>query len=367
MEQKLKVANQVAQLKDLGYNPDEIIAAMNKHDLRSVEDLEKLLNMRDGLIKRSQKALAKRKELGEADYGLINQLGPIVGSRGNRDVTFAGWASTYPSAESYIKEKKKKGWSVSERDLDNDGEKEVLVLDKDGIVRRVNGWGVKESSRPIRDNYFSKNPTIADHKNITQGEWTRGVAVNQDGDIGYMFPNAVRYKKTRQEYYKQNPGKLHVAGAKQVWQQHIAKRFVHMIKDLHEDQFVGLNSLPGLAVAALSQQFSTHGYNYLKLALIVRNNQSPYYQEAGQFMQMISKGDFADIAYEDDRKRMNKKLKEWYKIPEIVGVLNQQVVQLADEMANGDALKSINSEGTLWQVYYALLLSIFDYIIDEYG
>ena len=142
----------------------------------------------------------------------------------------------------------------------------------------MNGWGVNESFRPIRDDNFTNKPGIAHRKNITQSEWTRGVAVNADGDISYMFPDAVRYKESRQNYYKNNPGKLPVPGAKQVWQQYIAKPFIHMIKEKESEQFENLNALPGLAVAALSQQFSTHAFNYLKLALFTKNKKDPYIQ-----------------------------------------------------------------------------------------
>jgi len=48
----------------------------------------------------------------------------------------------------------------------------------------------KESLKPIRDNYFNNNPTVASRKNITQSEWTRAVLVDKDGLIDYMFPSA---------------------------------------------------------------------------------------------------------------------------------------------------------------------------------
>ena len=367
MEQKREMANQVAELKKLGLSPQEVIDVMGKHNLQSVGDLEKLLSMRDSLIKRSQKALAKRKELGEADYGLINKLGPIVGSKGNRDVTFAGWASTEPSASSYIKEKKKRGWTVEVDDLDADGTDEVLVRDKDGIVRRVNGWGVKESLRPIRDDYFTGNPTIAHRKNISQSEWTRGVAVNKAGAIGYMYPDATRYKQSRQDYYEQHKDKLPIPGAKQVWQQYVAKPFVHYIKELDTHAFNALDALPGLASAALSQQFSIHAFNYLRLYIFSNDKEHANYLIVEKYMNMILQGNFSDIAFEEDRKFMNKKLKEWYKTVSNVQALNQRVVGLADDFAANRIGELIGDENTLWPTFLTILKNIYEYIIDEYG
>jgi len=60
----------------------------------------------------------------------------------------------------------------------------------------VNEWGVKESLKPIRDDYFTNNPSITDRRNITQSEWTRGVQLDKDGNIGYLFPDAARYKRS---------------------------------------------------------------------------------------------------------------------------------------------------------------------------
>ena len=62
----------------------------------------------------------KRVTLHEEDQGLAKQLGPIVGSTFNRDVTFSGWASTYPSSLAYLEEtgKVKDGWKAREGDID---------------------------------------------------------------------------------------------------------------------------------------------------------------------------------------------------------------------------------------------------------
>jgi len=186
----------------------------------------------------------------------------LVGSKGNRDVTFVGWASTGPSAAEYIKSNKNlKDWKVVTQDIDNDGEEEVMLYDDEDNIRRINGWGVKESLKPIRDNYFINNPSVASRKNITQSEWTRAVQVDKDGLIDYMFPGAQRFKKSRQEYFEKNKDKKPPAAEiKHVWQQYVAKPFIHMIKAEYPDTFKGLNVLPGMASATLSQHFSMHGF-----------------------------------------------------------------------------------------------------------
>jgi len=135
MEQQLNEVRKVAELKRAGFKEAEAIELLNKFDVQSAADLERLLGRKESLLKRSVKALEKRRKLGDKDYDIIRQLNPLVGSVGNRNITFAGWASTEPSARSYIKEKKKKGWSVENIDLDKDGVAEVLVRDKDGIIR----------------------------------------------------------------------------------------------------------------------------------------------------------------------------------------------------------------------------------------
>ena len=152
-------------------------------------------------------------------------MGPRVGSVGNRDVIFPGWASTEPSAVAFLEEtgKVKDGWKSKMGDVDGDGTRGVLILDKYGVVRRINGWGVKESRRPIRDDYFTNNPTIADRKNITQTEWTRGVRVDPKGKIDYIYHKTVRYTKSRAEYNDKNPTKKQIPESKQVWQQYVAK------------------------------------------------------------------------------------------------------------------------------------------------
>jgi len=121
MEQQLIEVRKVAELKRAGFNEAEAIQLLNKYDVKSAADLERLLERKESLLKRSAKALEKQRKLGDKDYDIIQQLNPLVGSKGNRDITFAGWASTEPSARSYIKEEKKKGWSVENIDLDKDG------------------------------------------------------------------------------------------------------------------------------------------------------------------------------------------------------------------------------------------------------
>jgi len=68
------------------------------------------------------------------------------------------------------------------------------------VVRIVNGWGVKKSRQPNRDDYYKHNPTISDRKNVTQIEWTRAVQVDPVGKNKYMYPKAVRYTKSIQQY-----------------------------------------------------------------------------------------------------------------------------------------------------------------------
>jgi len=354
---------QVDELRKAGFKEAEAIELLNKYDVQSDADLERLLGRKESLLKRSAKALEKRMKLGEEDYSIIKQLNPLVGSVGNRDITFAGWASTEPSARSYIKEKKKKGWSVLNTDLDGDGVGEVLVKDKDGIIRRVNGWGVKESLRPIRYNYFTNNPSITDRRNITHSEWTRGVQLDKDGNIGYLFPDAVRYKKSRQQYYAEHPNKVPQVNIKHIWQQYWAQPLIQLAKEKNPELFAELNALPGLASAALSQQFSTQGFTYLRCkALLVNNDNRQGVKTMQDIIDLIMSREYGDEGYAEKRKENNKKLNDdMKKDGEAQGRIHLDVTDIADAAADNDVSSQLAQE------MMQILTAVYNYILREYG
>ena len=373
MRAKLKNADDIFALKKEGFNPDDVVSILNNRGISSVGEVEKLLSMREGLYKRSQKAKEKRKMQLGLDTNLIRDLGPIVGSKGNRDVTFAGWASTGPSAAEYIKSNKNlKDWRVELRDIDNDGEEEVMLYDDEDNIRRINGWGVKESLKPIRDNYFINNPTVASRKNITQSEWTRAVQVDKDGFIDYMFPGAQRFKKSRQEYYeKKKDKKPPAAEIKHVWQQYVAKPFIHMIKAEYPDTFKGLNVLPGMASATLSQHFSMHGFTYVKVLVLLIEYQGQDNEQTKYLINvqnLIATGTYGDEAYSDLRKNVIGYLKREYANPEHMRKLVNMIVTLADDVSKHDTVDQlIHAYKDAFTHLKQLFQAIFDYILDEYA
>jgi len=304
------------------------------------EEFNRMIKNRDSFNKRYAKLKEKRVTLHNEDYGLIEKLGPIVGSLGNRDVTFAGWASTPESAEAYLQEtgKVKDGWSFETRDLDNDGTREVLILDKDGVVRIVNGWGEKESRQPNRDDYYKHNPTISDRKNVTQIEWTRAVQVDPVGKIKYMYPKAVRYTKSRQQYYYDHEGKMPIADAKSVWQQYIAKPLLAMIMNQYADSFNVLDNLPGLASAALSQTFNSVGFMWFKIwvhgTIVGPDNVDEKLKQASA--EMLSGGYYLE-ELQDKRKETNKTLSRLFEgVPNYEQKLRDLAVAAADSVSMGD-------------------------------
>ena len=343
LRDKLKNANVAQELKLQGFSKDSIADILLANGVSSAAEVTKLLKMRDGLLKRSKKATEKRKEVATADLGYIQKLTGIVGTNGNRDVTFSGWASTAISAEEYIKSKKMQGWSVKTQDLDGDDIPEVLLYDDENNIRKVNGWGVKESSKPIRDDYYTNNPSITSRKHITQGEWTSAMKVDNEGNIGYLYPEAVRYKKSRQEYYTKHEHKIPKPDIKRVWQQYVAKPFIHMNKALYPDEFKGLSSLPGMAAATLSQHFSMHAYTFLKLACYTSKlDEGEFKNSYLEVIIKIKSGYYGDEAYEQDRKNNNKTLK-WIEkqYPAFNQFIHDKVIELADAMSKANSMDDL--------------------------
>lgn len=68
----------------------------------SASEFERMIKNKASSEKRYGEMQKKRMALHEK--GLVKQLGPIVGSQGNRNVNFAGWDSTHPSALAYLEE-----------------------------------------------------------------------------------------------------------------------------------------------------------------------------------------------------------------------------------------------------------------------
>jgi len=340
MDRKKQIYDMIQAAKNDGTSEDVIADVLLKDYNITASEFERMLKNKASFDKRYGDMRKKRMDLHEVDLSLSKQLGPIVGSVGNRDVTFAGWASTPQSAEAYLEEtgKVKDGWKYKLDDLDNDGTKEVLILDKDGVVRRINGWGVKESRRPIRDDYFSHNPTIDDRKNVTQTEWTRGISVNPKGKIDYMYPQAVRYTKSRAEYYDHNPTKKPIPDSKQVWQQYVAKPLLTIMKNDFQDGFIQLEQLPGLASAALSQTFGSVGLLWLKafvhMTIVGKNKLEGNISDA---MSHMEAGHYYLDQYKEARKDIAKILGKMYKnIPSYQEKLREYVIILADSIGSGN-------------------------------
>jgi len=336
----MSLANKVEQVKALnamqeeGWDQEAAFKMMkDKYGISTREDFERLLSQRDAIMKRSAKARKRRVDLHNKDLKLIRLLGPVVGSQANRDVTYAGWASTVPSAEAYLKETKKKGWKVQNHEVDGDGFGEVLVFDDDDVVRRINGWGVKESMRPIRDHYYSNHPTKADRRNITMGEWTRGVQVDDQGDIDYMYPEAVRYKKSRQEYYTKNKDKMPIPDAKAVWMQYVAKPLLIKYKEHKPNLFAALDGIPSLASAALSQRFASYGFTWIRSAIYIRDQGGDDIDIIG-LMTYCEEGTLHERPKQEKSKSM-RKLNALYKdLPQLPGLLKEKIVKIADIVAN---------------------------------
>jgi len=340
MDRKKEIYDLIQAARNDGLTQNDVADMLLKDYNISGSEFARMLKNKASFDKRYGEMRDKRVGLHKQDLGLIRQLGPIVGSVGNRDATFAGWASTEPSALAYLEEtgKVKDGWKAQLGDVDGDGTKEVLILDKDGIVRRINGWGVKESRSPIRNDYFSNNPTIADRKNITQTEWTRGVRVDPSGKIDCMYPQAVRYTKSRQKYYDDNPTKKPIPESKQVWQQYVAKPLLTIMKNDFQDGFIQLEQLPGLASAALSQTFGSVGLLWLKawvhMTIVGQNKLEGNISDA---MSNMEAGNFYLDQYKEVRKDIAKILGRMYKnIPTYQEKLREYVIILADAIGSGN-------------------------------
>jgi len=262
-------------------------------------------------------------------------------------------------------------WKVESKDLDNDNVPEVLVYDDEGLIRKVNGWGVKESAKPIRDDYYSRNPTSSDRKNITQGEWTNGIQVDRDGNIGYMFPQAVRYKKSRQAYYAQHEDKIPKPDLKKVWQQYVAKPFILMSKSNAPGDFKDLNALPGMAAAALSQYFTTHGFMLLKLRSFTAGSKDDQKNQLADVMaNLILEGEYGDEAYEQLRKDNTKTFKNFEKMyPGYANNMHEVVISLANIISESNSVNDLlNSEqGGPFQELVTLLENTYHYIVKEYA
>ena len=331
---KVKQVEVLNAMQEEGWDQEAAFKMMkDKYGISTREDFERLLSQRDVIMKRSAKARERRVDLHSKDLKLIRQLGPVVGSQANRDVTFAGWASTVPSAEAYLKETKKKGWRVQNHDVDGDGFGEVLVFDDDGVVRRINGWGVKESMRPIRDHYYSNHPTKADRRNITMGEWTRGVQVDDQGVIDYMYPDAVRYKKSRQEYYTKNKDKMPIPDAKAVWMQYVAKPLLIKYKEHKPNLFQALDGIPSLASAALSQRFASYGFTWIRCGIYINDEDG----DDGDIIKLMSACEFGTVheMTKQEKSKTMRKLNALYKdLPKLQGLLKDKIVAIADIVTN---------------------------------
>ena len=206
------------------------------------------------------------------------------------------------------------------------------------MVRIVNGWGEKESRQPNRDDYYKHNPTISDRKNVTQIEWTRAVQVDPVGKIKYMYPKAVRYTKSRQQYYYDHEGKMPIADAKSVWQQYIAKPLLAMIMNQYADSFNVLDNLPGLASAALSQTFNSVGFMWFKVwvheTIVGSDNVDEKLKQASR--DMLGGGYYLEDL-KDKRKETNKTLSKLFKgVPNYEQKLRDLVVTAGDSVSMGD-------------------------------
>ena len=299
----------------------------------SESQFNRVLENKDKILERSKKARVKREALHNADHAYIKELMDIVGSKGNRDISYAGWASTPESAKAYLLETDKKDWGVEENDFDGDGIPEVIVIDPDGVHRRINGWGVRESKQAIRKNYYQNNPTKSDRRNVTFSEWTRGVAVDREGKLDYLFPNAERFTNSQKELYSRNPAKQPKADAKKVWQQYVAKPFLYYTKN-KANIFDGIDALPSKARSTLSSRWQQESWLYIR-AFTVVNSLNNSQSNIGSILTGIILNGRYSSGTDEEKASITKQFNSLAKnVPQFNDSLTNNVINTADALAN---------------------------------
>jgi len=144
-----------------------------------------------------------------------------------------------------------------------------------------------------------------------------------------------------------------------------------MIKTEYPDAFKGLNVLPGMASATLSQHFSMHGFTYVKVLVLLieykgqENAQTKYLVDV---QNLIAAGTYGDEAYSDLPKNVNGCLKREYSDSELMRKLVNMIVTLAYVVSNNDTVDQFIHEYKIAFTHLKKLFqTIFDYIVDEYA
>jgi len=150
---------------------------------------------------------------------------------------------------------------------------------------------------------------------------------------------------------------------KHIWLQYCAKPLIQLAKEKQPELFAELNALPGLASAALSQQFSTQGFTYLRCKALMENNDNPQGVKVMQYIiNLIMSGEYGDDGFAEKRKENNKKLNDAMKNDgEAQGRIYLDVRDIADAAADND------DSSDLAQEMMKILTAVYNYILKEYG
>ena len=168
------------------------------------------------------KPLGEEYKIGDKSYQRKLEFGPgaqeltrIVAGLG-RGVKKVNGTQTLDGAKEWIKKHKAdQYWAAYEQDITGpkghpDGVKEVIVTDKYGNVKIVNGYTLCGSDYPWRKAYYTKYPTEKDRKQVRFSEFKTKAGrisgeVDEKGNFLYQnkVENVKRHKITAKQAYKQ--------------------------------------------------------------------------------------------------------------------------------------------------------------------
>jgi len=159
---------------------------------------------------------------------------------------------------------------------------------------------------------------------------------------------AAKKRKTDAED-DQHEDKIPKPDLKKVWQQHEANPFNQILKS---NPTQDLNALPGMAAAALSQHFTTHGFMLLKpRSFTAGSGNDQMNQLADVLANLILEGEYGDEAHEELRKDNTLTFKNLEK--KYLGYANQMhdvVISLANIVSESNSVKGfLESDFSIYQ------------------
>jgi len=135
--------------------------------------------------------------------------------------------------------------------------------------------------------------------------------------------------------------------------------------------FKDLNALPGMATAALSQHFTTHGFMLLKLRSFTAGSKDDQKNQLADVMaNLILEGEYGDEAYEQLRKDNTKTFKNFEKMyPGYAINMHEVVISLANIISESNTVDDLlnSDQSGPFQELATLLENTYHFIVKEYA